>query len=311
MPYFSYAESEIEVQEGEINVETIPSNPQPYEDVTINISSYATDLNKAILIWSTPSGVVQSGIGKLSYSFKALGPDTASTITISIQLVGSLNTIVKKITIIPSEIALMWESADGYSPPFYKGKVLPTVGGLIRVVAIPNTSSIKSGNGSVVYNWKNNGDVSLDASGYNKNSYVFKNSLFDTRNEVEVMASSVGGAYSAENSIIIPTYKPKVVFYKKSPAEGVLYNNALGKETFMTEDEMTVVAEPYFISLKGNESGFSYNWKINNEPLDTPSKKTELTVRPSARGGYATLDFLMENINELFQTVSGQLKITL
>ncbi len=311
MPGFSFAETQIEVQEGEINVETVPNNPQPYQDVTITLSSYATDLNKAIITWQTDSTTSLSGIGKKSYTFKAQGPDVTSIINISIRLVGSLNTITKKIIIIPSEVEIMWESINGYTPPFYKGKALPIMGDLVRAVAIPNTNSIKSGSGNISYTWKNNSQTNLDASGYGKNSYVFKNSIFDEKSQISVTASAVGGNYGSENTIEIPMYKPTVIFYKKSPTEGILYNNALDKETVMNEDEMTVVAEPYFFSTKGNESDFSYNWKINSEDILTPSKRNELTIRPASRGGYATINFTMENMNELFQKASNQLKINL
>lgn len=311
IPYVSYAEMQIEIQEGEISVETIPNNPQPYQDVTINISSYATDLNKAIITWQGESGTVLSGIGRTSYSFKALGPNTITTFDINITPVGAMSTINKRVVIAPSEIEIMWESVDGYTPPFYKGKSLPISGGLIRAVAIPNTNTIKSGKGSITYTWKNIDNTILDASGYNKNSYVFKNSMFDNKNKITVIASSVTGNYGAESTIEIPVYEPKIVFYKKSPTEGVLYNNALNKEATMTEDEMTIVAEPYFISLKDNENNFTYNWQINGESIATPSKKTELTVRPESRGGYATISVVIENLNELFQKVSNQLKLNL
>ena len=311
IPYLSSAETQIQVQEGDISVETSPNNPQPYQDVTINISSYATDLNKAIITWQSESGTVLSGIGKTSYSFKALGPNTTTIFNINITPVGAMSTISKTIVITPSEIEIMWESADGYTPPFYKGKSLPISGGLIRAVAIPNTNTIKSGNGSITYTWSNADSTVLDASGYNKNSYVFKNSMFDTKNVISVIAQSVSGNYGAENTINIPVYQPKIVFYKKSPTEGILYNNALNPEAIMTEDEMTVVAEPYFLSIKGHEDNFTYSWKINGVGIDTPSKKTELTVRPTSRGGYATINVLIANVSELFQTVSGQLKLNL
>jgi len=311
IPYISSAEMQIEVQEGEISVETIPNNPQPYQDVTITISSYATDLNKAIITWQSESRTVLSGIGETSYSFKALGPNTTTFFDINITPVGAMSTISKRVVIAPSEIEIMWESVDGYTPPFYKGKSLPISGGLIRAVAIPNTNTIKSGSGSITYNWKNADSAVPDASGYNKNAYVFKNSMFDDVNEITVTASSVAGNYGAENTIKIPVYKPKIVFYKKSPTEGVLYNNALNKEAIMSEDEMTIVAEPYFLSLKGHEGKFTYSWQINGERITTPSKKTELTIRPTSRGGYATIDVVIENLNELFQKASNQLKLNL
>lgn len=311
IPNISLAELQIEIQEGEISVEVIPSNPQPYQDVTINLSSYATDLNKAVIIWQSEEGTVLSGIGKKSYSFKVSGPNTLNIFDVKITPIKSINTINKRIVVAPSEIEIMWESVDGYTPPFYRGKSLPVSGGYIKAVAIPNTNTIKSGSGSITYTWKNTGNTVLDASGYNKNSYIFKNSMFDTKNEITVVASSITGNYEAENTIQIPVYKPKIVFYKRSPTEGILYNNALDKEAFMSEDEMTIVAEPYFVSLNNTKSDFSYKWQINGSEIATPAKKTELTVRPTSKGGYATIDLAIENISELFQKVSNQLRLNL
>ena len=315
IPHISFADdAQIQIQDTDITVETSPNNPQPYQDVTITVSSYATDLNKAIITWqSKSSGTVLSGIGETSYSFKTGGPNTTNVFTINITPVGSLNNVSKSITIIPSEVAIMWESMDGYTPPFYKGKALPVSGGLIKAVAIPNTNTIRSGNGSLSYTWSNSGDVVLDASGYNKNSYIFKNSVFDTVNNIGVIASSVNSNYRAENEIEIPVYKPKLVFYKKSPTEGIIYNNALDKEASMTEDEVTIVAEPYFTSfnINNNNNNFSYSWKINGNNITTPLKKTELTVRPTSHGGYATINLTVANINDLFQKISNELKLNL
>lgn len=311
VPYFSLAETQIEIQEGEIGVTISPNSPGPYQDVSINISSFATDLNKAIITWQYGAKTVLSGIGKTSYSFKTEGVGSSNIIIINITPVGSINTITKKINIAPAEIEIMWESVDGYTPPFYKGKSLPISGGLIKAVAIPNTNTIKSGNGSISYIWKNNDSVVEASSGYNKNAYIFKNSMFDEINQIGVQASSVAGNYNAESIIEIPIYKSKLLFYKKSPTENVLYNNALNKETTMIENEMTIVAEPYFLPLKGGEGSLSYTWKINGKNVATPSKKTEITIRPSSRGGYATINLSMENINKLFQEVSNQLKINL
>jgi hypothetical protein len=310
-PYISFAETQIQIQEGEINIEVTPRNPQPYQDVTIKISSYATDLNKAIITWQSELSTVLSGIGKTSYSFKTGKVGTSNIFDINITPINSLNTVSKRIAIVPSEIDIMWESVDGYTPPFYKGKSLPINGGKIKVVAIPNTETIKSGSGSISYTWKSGQSTSLENSGYNKNSYIFKNSMFDDKNEVTVIASSITGDYSAENTVKIPIYKPKIVFYKKSPIEGTIYNNALENTIDMIEDEITIVAEPYFISLKDNENNFSYRWQINDNDIGTPSIKRELTVRPESRGGYATISLEMENLKELFQKVSSQLRLNL
>lgn len=311
MPSFSFSQTQIEVQGDEIIIETNPKNPKPYEEVTIKLSSFATDLNKAVIIWEGSKGMLQSGIGKTSYSFTASGPNTNTILNITIKPVGSVSTIEKKIMITPSEIDLLWESVDGYTPPFYKGKSFSSKEGFVKAVAIPNTNTIRSGNGNISYSWKNNDNAVEHSSGYNKNSYTFKIDMFDNQNQITVIASAVNENYSAENTVDIESYSPKVLFYKKSPTEGVLYNNILDSNSVFSEDEMTVVAEPYFLSIKGNEDLFNYNWSINEENINTPSKKTELTIRPSSRGGYANIGVTFENINKLFQKVTGALKLTL
>lgn len=311
IPYYSKAENQIIVQDEEIVVNMIPNNPEPYQDVRIEISSYSTDLNKAIITWKGDGGVVLSGVGKTSYSFKTSGPNTKMNFEVVIKPVGSMSSLTKKISIFPSEVTLLWESLDGYTPPFYKGKTLNTKGSTIKAVAIPNTNTIKSGLGNMSYTWKNNDEVVQEASGYNKNYYTFKGDLFDGENEISVNVSSVEGNYNAENQIQIPSYKGKVIFYKKSPTEGVLYNKALLNDSFFSGEEMSIVAEPFFLSIRNRENSFYYNWKINGESIETPSKKKEITLRPTSKGGYATVSVTFEDMQRLFQKITGSLKLNL
>jgi len=311
-PYFSFAENEIQLQENEISVTLSPENPGPYQDVTVTLSSYATDLNKATIIWLIGGNTVASGIGKTTYTTKTGNVDSSLLITVNISSSDASGVITKKIAIYPSEIEIMWESDDGYTPPFYKGKSLPVKGSHIKVVAIPNTRTIQSGNGSIVYTWKNNDSTVESASGYNKNSYAFKNSMFDdTSSSVTVTASSVDGRYSAQQTVNVPISDSRLIFYEKSPTEGILYNNALTNGFTMTEDEMTIVAEPYFMTTNDDSDSFSYTWKINGDSIDTPTKENELTIRPTSHGGYATIGLTIENLSELFQKISNNLRINI
>src|SRR3989339_1266907 len=186
IPFFLYAEMEIGVIDNQINIETIPENPEPYQNVTIKITSFATDLNKATIEWISGSNVVSSGIGKTSYSFKALGPEIPSVFDVQIIPFGSFSSVNKRVIIIPTEIEVMWEAVDGYTPPFYRGKSFVSAEGLIKVVAIPSTNTIKSGKGNIVYSWKNGDNTQLDASGYNKDSYKFANNILNEKEIVTV-----------------------------------------------------------------------------------------------------------------------------
>jgi len=272
-PSILLAESEIMIQDSDVEIQLIPENPEPYQDVTIKLVSYATDLNKAMIEWRSGSTIVLSGYGKTNYSFTAFGPNTATVFDVTITPSGSMGSISKNIVIAPSEVEVLWESLDGYTPPFYKGKSLVGREGTIKVVAIPNTNVVKQGKGNITYTWKSNDKTNQNASGFNKDSFVLKNEVLNKSEEVSVMASSVDGKYNAMKTINIPTFSPKILFYKKSPTEGVLYNYALVDNYFMAEDEMTIIAEPYFLALKGNEYDFSYKWKINNKEVQTPTEK--------------------------------------
>lgn len=310
-PSVLLAESEIMIQDSDVEIQLIPENPEPYQDVTIKLVSYATDLNKAMIEWRSGSTIVLSGYGKTIYSFTSFGPNTATVFDVTITPSGSMGSISKNIVIAPSEVEVLWESLDGYTPPFYKGKSLVGREGTIKVVAIPNTNVVKQGKGNITYTWKSNDKTNQNASGFNKDSFVLKNEVLNKSEEVSVMASSVDGKYNAIKTINIPTFSPKILFYKKSPTEGVLYNYAITNDYFMAEDEMTIIAEPYFLALKGNEYDFSYKWKINNKDVQTPTEKRQITITPSSRGGYATINLNMENIKTLYQEVSGDLKLSL
>ena len=311
VPVFSFAESGIEIDENNIEVQMWPENPEPYKDVTITLTSYSTDLNKAIIEWSIGSKIVLSGYGKVNYSTTALGPDSNTDITVKITPEGSINSVTKKLSLRPSDIDVLWESVDGYTPLFYKGKSLISKEGTIKLVAIPNSSSIKKDKGSIAYKWRRDDETVEAASGYNKNTYIFENNVLRPSENITLTASSIDGVYNATKNLEIPTYSPKLLFYKKSPTEGTQYNKALSDNTVFEGDEMTIVAAPYFLAIKGNEYSFDYKWSINGDPIKTPSKKTELTIRPTSRGGYADIDVVLENIDKLFQKVSGSLKLTL
>ncbi len=310
--HFSNAEQEIMILDSDISVETIPENPEPYQNITITLKSYATDLNKAKIEWIMGSNVVLSGIGKTKYSFNAPGPNATTIFDISITPQNSISNILKRVAISPSEIELMWEAVDSYTPPFYKGKSFASREGKIKVVAIPNTNTIKSGKGNISYTWKSGEgeDTNESASGYGKDFYIINNKALNTKEKVRVIASSVDGRYNATKKIEIPLVNSKVLFYKKSPTEGVLYGEAIKDDSFINEEEITLIAEPYFFSIE-NPKSIIYSWKVNNKSIETPSKKTEVTLRPASRGGYATIGFTMEDMSKLFQKVTSSIKVNL
>ncbi len=303
--------AEIQIQASDIDVKTMPENPSPFDDVTITLSSYAMDINSADIEWLENGKTILEGIGKTSYAFKAGSANSIDSFTVKITPGNSIKTITKQISINPSEIDMLWEAVDAYTPPFYKGKALPSQEGVIKVTAVPNTSTLKGvSTKNMVYVWKVNHNVVSNASGYGKNTYIFKNDYLNNTEYVSVQASSPNGNFSSANSTDINIVSPNIIFYQKSVDAGIMYENALNDQSTLAGDEMTLVAEPYFLTMKNNDQ-LNYNWKINSDSISTPKNPRELTVRPESHGGYATISLSIENLNKLFQSVAQTLKLNL
>lgn len=297
------------VESSDINIETIPENPEPYSDVTIKVSSFATDLNKANIEWKIDNKTILDGTGRTSYTFRAPGPNTSTIINLNITPVEGV-TITRQVIVRPSEIEMLWQAVDSYTPAFYKGKALPIQEGKIKVVAFPNTVNVaKANKKNMAYSWSRNSKADNNGSGYGKDSFTFTNSALVDTEKIKLVASTTDNTYSAVGSVNIRMANPKLIFYKKSPINGILYDEALLGSATMTEDEMTIVAEPYFFDR--DSSDLLYNWKINNGAIDTPSKRTELTIRPSSRGGYATIGLSIESVTKLFQSINNNIRVNL
>lgn len=308
-PFLTHAE--LSINQNDVNIEINPQNPAPGKDVSITVYSYSTNLNKAKIEWKDNGGnVLLSGTGETTYTLRAGGPNSDINIQVHITSYGDSTAIVKQIFIHPTDIDILWQSIDGYVPPFYKGKALPTSESVIRAVAMPNAGAVANNN-NIVYSWKLEHNTMTKFSGYGKDSFTFQNSYLRNMEHINVSASSVSGSYNAENNITIPIQKSKILFYLKNPDGTTNYSNALTNDSTISGEESTFVAEPYFFPLASALGSIKYNWKINGSSIDTPRNPFNLTIKPASTGGYATISLSIENISKLFQSVSSTLKLNL
>ncbi|MBP6931646.1 MAG: hypothetical protein KBD48_03175 [Candidatus Pacebacteria bacterium] len=285
-----------------------PENPKPYEDVTITLESYATDLNRAQIEWRSGEKILLKNTGVKDFSFKMGALGTKSLLDIKITTVEG-DIIQKRIILSPGDMDILWQSLDSYVPPFYRGKALPPKEGRVKIIAIPSGPKGIQAN-SATYNWKLNDKTDQSQSGYKKNSFIFNltNELEDT---VEVVSMSSTDNTNSTGIIKISGVNPQILFYKKDPVEGIYYNKILDKEIPLESEEMTIKAEPYFMGDTTNTQAHIYEWKINGDTIPTPRKKNMLTIKPTARGGYAEINLYIENTLKLFQSATQSLKINL
>jgi len=304
MPLVSFGQT----QDSTVAVSLFPSSPDAFEDVSITVSTFSFDLNRASITWKVDGNTKLQGIGRKSFTVKsgALGSTTLVDIAITVST-GKL--ITKQITIRPTSVDLLWEAIDSYVPPFYKGKALPTSETQIKVVALPSlslgSSQIKSSD--LVYNWKKNFQNIQNSSGFGRKSYTFKNDYLDDVETIGVEVSRLNQSSKGLGQVAIQLRSPQILFYEDSELEGTNYTFSLDRGFTPRTNQVTIVAEPFFFSSKNAvDSDFIYSWKLNNETTQTQSTKNVLSLQfDRDTGGVAEISLGIKSLSKLFQSDSS------
>ncbi len=294
-------------------VNIAPENPAPYEDVTISLNSYASNLDNVSILWSLNGRNVLSGIGKKSFSLKAPAAGSEAIITANISFPDG--NIEKRIILRPSVMVLLSQAMDSHTPPFYKGKALPTLDSEIKIVAMPEIRNSSGGlvnSKNMTYAWKKDYTNDQEGSGYGKNFFIFTNDYLENSNTVSVVAETVDQKYSSEASIDVDVTEPKIVFYKNDNALGTIWERSLDDSYRMGDSSMLVEAVPYFISPKQLLHPYLiWNWSINDVTISVPSfRKNFMPLQvQSGTSGTSNLKLLIENQDQIFQTSSKEINI--
>lgn len=301
-----------QVRATDIVLSIYPENPNPNQNITATLNSHAIDLDKANIYWSLNNEEVGGGVGKKTFSFKTGSLGSSSVLSATIDTVDG-QSMLKTATISPTNVDILWEAYDVYSPPFYKGKTLVGSQGSFKVVAIPNIvyqGSMVSPN-NLSYTWSKDGSVKTDSSGWGKNHLIFQNSYLDKDNNIEVKVSDIAGGITASGKLNLKTTTPKIVFYKNDRNLGMVWEKSISDGFTIEKEGSTLVAEPYFFSPKNlNSSSLSFDWYINGDKIPTQLTKNILPIAPEAgKSGTATIKLLVNNINTLFQSAEQKLNV--
>lgn len=309
-PFFSGAE--ILTSQDNVYIKTTPEFPGANQLVSVSLEGYLIDLSQADILWYKNNKLQERGVGETSYSFETGDLGDSDVITAKVINTG-LGTITKTITISPSEVDLIWES-DSLTPPFYKGKALNSYQSVVRLVAIPN---FVSSNGSVldpeklIYEWKQDWKVLGNNSGYGKNILVLDKTELPKNRTIIVEVRTTDYKIKGRATIDLKNESPEIIFYKKDPVLGVVYDKALMNTFELKNDEITVVAYPYFFSKDDVASGrIKYNWIMNNKKMNDLGLKNIITLKQSADSGITKLSLEIQNLNRIMQFVKNSFNIS-
>lgn len=286
-----------------------PQNPRSREEVAVEIKTSQIDLNRAQISWFVNDTPVHSGIGESGIRFVTGSVGISIRVTASIETFNG-NNLTRSITIRPSEVDILWNPIS-YTPPFYKGKALSSSAGLVILSAIPNIVG-KNGkridSGDLIYTWRERGVVLGNASGFGKQQIILENGHVSQRPlSVSVTVTSFDGFLESKQNINIPIHEPQIVFYKKHPLEGTLYEQALDNSFALQDEELVIRAEPFFFSLDDVINNLlRYRWKINDRDISIPLNEqgNEVTIRREGdESGVAKISIEIANFNTPFRVL--------
>lgn len=279
-----------------------PEKPESGVPVTINLFSYQTDLGLAHIIWYKNGEAVQDKVAGTTFQFTNGTPGETTTIDVVAVLPGG-TTYREQMTFRPVDVDLLWE-ADTYTPPFYKGKALPTHESSIRVAAYPFEGT-STHPGVFSFTWAY-GTAEDTIRGLGQNSITMLGTWARSKSSVAVTVEDVSGAAGAKKVLDVYSTNPIIRFYKKDPLAGVLWNKAL-RSISVSDNDVIVRAAPYFFSNTDIDRGnILFRWFWNNTP-STNWNNVEAHITRSDGSGQAVLK--MDNANRVIQEAGGSVGV--
>jgi hypothetical protein len=284
------------------DVEFSPEHPGSNTKVSAQVISYTFDVNRSTIAWILNGKVTGSG-KSFSFTTGELGSKTNLTVSI---ITPDNHALSKSFSFQSAEVDLLWET-PGYTPPQYRGKVLPVSQSLIKVVAVPQ--GIKTAASRLIYEWKHNGKNLPVSSGLAKSVFTFYGG--ETGEEsIEVHVSTSDESAVAVNSVLIKINKPKILFYENLPFEGPQYQKELGGSFTLAKNELALRAEPYFFSKRALQK-FSYEWQINNKQIEKGQKPNliNLALPEGTIKGISLVKLSMSNPLNILEMAEKELQI--
>jgi hypothetical protein len=285
-----------------------PQYPGPGDSVHLTALGNGFDIASSAIVWHADGKIIAQGVGTVSADVVAGALGSATDIEVDVAAPdGSVWSA--QATIAPTELDLL-VSSDSYTPPFYRGRALPSAGTNLIAQALtrferPDGTLVPDSD--ITYTWKRDGEVLGTLSGPGKSSAVIPVMHLFTNDVIAVDAVSSDGLLSGEASAIMPSVEPVLDLYEDHPLYGVLYNNALRTPASVSESEMAFAAVPYFAQTGNpNDTDLSYTWRVNDTPVSSSATSpSELTINADNSNGQALIDLEVTRATNFYMDARG------
>jgi hypothetical protein len=286
-------------------VEFSPENPGPNATVSAKANSYSFDINRASITWVVNGQTKLQGTGEKSFSFSTgdIGSITKLSVLITTEKGASFK---KDFSFRTADVDILWEALT-YTPPWYKGKALPSSESLIKITAVPHFPGAISP-AKLIYNWSVAFENKPDISGLAKRSFLLRSANVFNENKISVIVSNYDKSITAEKNISIKISQPKIIFYEENLLEGARFNQTLQRDFQLNDNTINIRAEPFFFSRRNLER-LLYEWTMNNQKIVPEEFPNILSLARGEQSGRSSIGLKISNPINILQFAENSLNI--
>ena len=298
----------VPVTASSVDLTSSSDTPLPGQKIVITAKSFSIDINSSTVTWTIDGKVSQKGIGlnKLEIIAPPLGKEYK--IGVSVVTANGIN-LANSITIGSGSVDMIMES-NGYTPPFFKGKLPVAYQNNVNIIAIPHladTKGVEYDPKTLVYQWKKSGRVVEDQSGYGKQVFTLVGDIIPREANIDVTVSTRDGKKRTIGYINVSYDSPSLNFYIDSSQYGPLFNSALSDNVFIgKEKETSILMVPYGFNKPVNGIGnLLLTWMINGYEREELATNESVTLRsPDNATGKSNIELTIKNKKDILQTAS-------
>jgi len=287
---------------GKLEAVVSPDNPGAEQTVSILLKSYFYNLDGCLFTWTVDDIEITKGTGQKTFSFKTAPIGKANAVSAIINCPGIAETITKNFVFQSNDIDFLI-SADTYTPSFYRGGTQPTANSGAKIVALPqvydNTGNLIPAT-ELIYRWFKNGKLMTNSSGFNKSVLNVRPIDSEGLDNIKLEISSLAGEVKVVKNVPLTLTAPKVLFYETKPLSGVQYQNSLSGDLDLKQEEISLIAEPFFFNNTDLANNLiKFNWTMNKQDFTANSNGGQITTLRQEQGvvGTATVGIRVSSVN--------------
>lgn len=291
-----------------------PNIPEPEQLVKVRANNFLVDIKRANISWHINGVYQEGGIGERTFYFNA--PKAGEEMRVSI-IVEEYNgvTIERSFVIAPASVDIIIE-AENYTPPFYKGKSVPSDDVVLNVVAIPNfvENGIKLDSKNVIFTWEIGNWVQADLSGLGKDSIRINSKEIPGFADIVVIAESLTSSLTARKRIEIEEFGTELIVYENNPLQGIIYNKALNDMFNFERSDLSVSAIPYFFNInKKDDRSIKYYWLENGDPILDSLISNTLNIKNKRldEDSFSNISVSAKNLDNLSQSSFNKFSLSI